>query len=57
MIYKYGMKHRGVSIGTQPSDFISFDDVNKKETGYWSFVYYNRKLSNDEISKYELTFI
>ena len=54
MIYKYGMKHRGVGIGCQPSGFTHYEDVDKSKTGFWSFVYYNRELSEDEISKYEL---
>lgn len=34
MLYKYGLRTRGVSIGTQPSDFIKYEDVDKKTTGY-----------------------
>lgn len=37
MLYKYGLKHRGVSIGIQPQGFIKYEDVDKKETGYWSY--------------------
>lgn len=57
MLYKYGLKYRGVSIGTQPKNFIKFEDVDKKETGYYSYVYYDRELTRDEIYNYELVFI
>ena len=49
MLYKYGLKHRGVSIGTQPTGFIKYEDVNKYETGFYSFIYYDRELTADEL--------
>lgn len=57
MLYKYGLRSRGVSIGTQPSDFIKYEDVDKKTTEYWSFVYYDRELSQEELNKYEMDLI
>ena len=57
MLYKYGLKFRGVSIGTQPTGFIKYEDVNRIETGFYSFVYYNRELTTDELNKYEMMFI
>ncbi len=57
MLYKYGLKHRGVSIGTQPTGFIKYEDVNKYETGFYSFIYYDRELTADELNKYEIMFI
>lgn len=57
MIYKYGLKSRGVSIGCQPNGFIYFQDTDKSETGYYGFVFYARQLSNEELKKYELTLI
>lgn len=57
MVYKYGLRLRGVSIGTQPQGFIAYEDSNKSETGYWSFVFYDRKLTEDEIQKYDMVFI
>ena len=57
MVYKYGMKLRGVGIGCQPSNFLKFEDVNKSETGFWSYIYYDHCLSDKEINKYDLKFI
>lgn len=51
---KYGMKHRGYSIGCQPSGVIKVEDSDKNKTGYWSFIYYENKLTEEQILKYEL---
>jgi hypothetical protein len=56
MRYYYGMKYRGCSIGTQPSmGMMGYQDVDKETSGYYSIVYYDRPLSDDEIRDYELT--
>lgn len=54
-LFAYGLSHRGCSIGTQPSGFDHFDDVDKDATGYYSIVYYAQELTADQISEYELT--
>lgn len=54
MPYKYGMKRRGYSIGCQPTGVIKFEDVDKKETGYYSIITYLRELTDKEIEEYEL---
>lgn len=51
---KYGMKFRGCSFGCQPSGFIKYEDTDKKQTGYYSILYYDRELTEEEIKKYEL---
>lgn len=51
---KYGMKLRGCSIGCQPKGFVKFEDTDKKVTGYYSILYYDRKLTKEEIKKYDL---
>lgn len=56
-MYKYGMKLRGFSIGCQPSGVKYYEDTSKLETGYWSYIYYDRELTAEEIKKYELVFI
>lgn len=56
-LYKYGMKARGFSIGCQPGGVKNYEDVSKLETGYWSYIYYDRKLTDEELQKYELKFI
>ncbi len=54
-LFAYGLSHRGCSIGTQPSGFDHFEDVDKTTTGYYSIVYYAEELTADQISDYELT--
>lgn len=54
MIYKYGMKERGFSIGCQPTGVKHFENADKLTTGYWSYIYYDRELTDEEIDKYEL---
>lgn len=57
MLYKYGMKARGFSIGCQPGGVKYYEDADKLETGYWNYIYYDRELTEEEMKKYELKFI
>lgn len=55
-MYKYGMRLRGFSKGCQPSK--GFVDVMPDESGkYWDFLLYDRKLTDKEVSDYELDYI
>lgn len=55
MMYKYGMRLRGFSIGCQPSKgWIETEDGDKE---YWNYLYYDRKLSEEEVRDYELDFL
>lgn len=56
-MYKYGMKLRPAGIGCQPKGFINLEDVNKNETGYWSIVEYDRKLTTEELKHYSMELI
>lgn len=56
-MYKYGMRLRPAGIGCQPNGFIDIEDVNKEETGYWSIVEYNRKLTEEELKHYSMVLI
>lgn len=56
-MYKYGMKLRPAGIGCQPKGFIDIEDVNKNETGYWSIVEYDRKLTEEELNHYSMELI
>ena len=50
-MYKYTYKFRGLSIGCQPKGFIKWDhDLGDK----FETIYYNRKLTAEEIKEYEL---
>lgn len=54
-MYKYGMSHRGCSIGAQPAGFDHFEDVDKATTGFYSIVYYENELTAEQVADYELT--
>lgn len=59
-MYKYYTLHRPVDIGTVPKDFINFINYNTREkinntnVEAWGEVYYENRLSQEEINKYEL---
>ena len=55
-MYLYGMRLRGFSIGCQPMDRLieRYDDNSGK---YHDILAYNRPLTKDEITAYELDFI
>lgn len=56
-MHKYGMKHRGYSIGCQPSGVIKHQDTDKNKTGYWSIIYYDTKLTEEQETRYELEYL
>ncbi len=52
----YGMRLRGFSIGCQPKEgFVERED--DPENRYWDVIVYDRPLSDQEISSYDLDFI
>lgn len=52
-LFKYGMKLRGFSIGCQPKQ--GFVERQDDETGkFHDIIVYDRKLTDDEIAKFEL---
>lgn len=59
-MYKYYTLHRPVDIGTVPKNFINFINYNTREkinntnVEAWGEVYYENRLSQEEINKYEL---
>ena len=54
--YVYGMKYRPAGPGCQPKDGLVFigKSMDKK---YYSILYYDRKLTEEETRDYELEFI
>lgn len=56
-LYRYGMKHRGVSVGAQPKGFLFFEDMDKDWCGYYSYVFYDRKLTPQELRDYEIEYL
>lgn len=56
VIYRYGMRLRGFSIGCQPKQgfFEREDDPTGK---YWDIISYTRELTEQEVKQYELDFI
>ena len=56
VVYRYGMRLRGFSIGCQPKD--GFLDREDDESGrYYDILVYDRELSDQEVEAYELDFI
>lgn len=55
-MYKYGMRLRGFSIGTQPK--AGFYERQDDQTGkYWDILVYDRKLTDKEVQEYELDYL
>lgn len=56
MIFRYGMRLRGFSIGCQP--MMGLDHAEDDPTGrYHSILFYRRELTAAEINDYELDYI
>ena len=53
-MYKYGMRLRPVGMGCQPKGLVWYDESDDR---YWNVLYYNRKLSQDEVNNYELDYL
>lgn len=54
-MFKYGMRIRGFSIGSQPSGVVKRED---DPTGkFWDIIVYDRELTAEEIRHYSLTYI
>lgn len=53
-MYKYGMRLRPYSIGCQPMDGLVSVMVDNR---YWNILIYDRKLTDQEISDYELDYL
>lgn len=56
MIYKYGMRLRGFSLGCQPKDgfIVREDDPSGR---YYDILVYERPLTMEEIMNYELDYL
>lgn len=53
MMYKYGMRLRGFSIGCQPMN--GFVERKDDESGkYWDIIVYDRELTEEEVRHYSL---
>lgn len=59
-MYKYYLLLRGRSIGTQPDGYVGWTDYTaRKEVpeigrSAWGELYYDRKLTDDEVKAYDL---
>lgn len=53
MLHKYTYKLRGLSIGCQPDDFVGW----KQEEHRFETLYYDRKLSDKEVTEHELIYL
>lgn len=57
-IYGYGMRLRGFAPGCQPmKGLIDWKDLDEEKCGYYSLLYYDRKLTEQEVRDYELDYL
>ena len=54
-MYWYGMRLRGFSIGCQPMEGL-VDWVEAQNPNYYDYLFYDRKLTDDEVKQYDLEF-
>lgn len=54
--HKYGMRLRGYSIGCQPMDGL-VSVVEDPKHRYYNILTYDRMLTGQEVTDYELTYI
>ena len=54
-MFKYGMRLRGFAPFCQPMKGL--DHVEDGDKKYWNYLFYNRKLTYEEVRNYELDFI
>ena len=57
MTYKYGMRLRPIGLGCQPSRWCKYMRLNKEETGYWCYVWYKFKLTDEDLKNYDLDYL
>lgn len=59
LIYKYGMKLRECGPGCQPKGFTKCENSkeNSKDEDYYSYIWYERELSDDEIKQFDLDYL
>lgn len=55
-MYLYGMRLRGFSIGCQPRNGF-LEHRNDTSGKYWDVIAYNRKLTDSELTNYDLDYI
>ena len=54
-MFKYILRSRPAGIGCQPMDgLITIIDKDRLIDGYYAILIYSRKLTDEEIKKYEL---
>ena len=57
MKYLYGMRARPIGPGAQPKGILEFYPPILQYPQYWNIVVYDRPLTEQEISDYELDFL
>lgn len=55
-MWKYGMRLRPFSIGCQPKENL-IDRLDDPKGIYWDILVYSRKLSKEEMARYDLDFL
>lgn len=57
MTYKYGMRLRPIGLGCQPSRWCKYTILNKEKTGYWAYVWYKFKLTDEQLEQYDMDYL
>lgn len=52
--FKYKLRSRPCGIGCQPDGFINYSEMDKRATGFFGELTYDRELTENEIYKFEL---
>ena len=52
--YSYKMLYRPFGLGCQPDGHIDYEDKFKSKDGCWGIITYDRKLTDDELYRFEL---
>lgn len=55
-LHKYGMRLRGFSIGCQPMDGF-YEKIDDPKGRYYDILVYDRMLTGQEVTDYELTYL
>jgi hypothetical protein len=56
ILYNYGMRLRGFSIGCQPMEHF-YEHVDDANNEYWDIISYTQPLSDFNIKHYSLIFL
>lgn len=57
IVYVYGMRLREYGIGCQPMKGLVYYEYTCEGNEYYSYLFYDRKLADEEMKQYDLDFL